>query len=415
MTTYQTSPDSRAGSPGALRIEWAPIETLRPNPKNARTHSRKQIRWIAASIREFGFLNPLLVDDRNMVLAGHGRLEAARLEGLAHAPVLRSDHLTEAQKRAYVIADNKIAEQAGWDRDLLSLELGVLIDLLPEEGIDVSLTGFEAAEIDLLLADMAPVSPEPEDELPALPETAITECGDLWLLGRHRLLCGDAREPQDLGRLMDGGRAAAVFCDPAYNVRVNSIGGRGRVRHREFAFASGEMSPEQYRAFLRSTLANGVAASSEGAVHYVCIDWRHVSDLIEVGRDVFGEMLNLVVWNKTTPGQGPLYRSQNELIAAFAVGGKPHRNNVELGRFGRNRSNVWTYPGVNAFGRDRMQMLAAHPTVKPVALVADALLDCTMRGDVVLDQFMGSGADHSGGRRGSGGSRAGSNTSGRRS
>jgi DNA modification methylase len=190
---------------------------------------------------------------------------------------------------------------------------------------------------------------------------------------------------------MDGASASAVFCDPPYNLRVGAIGGRGRVRHPEFAFASGEMSRSQYRKFLTETLGNAVRVSSEGAVHFVCMDWRHISDLIEVGRELYDPMLNLVVWNKSNAGQGSLYRSQYELIGVFRVGGHPHRNNVELGRFGRNRSNVWTYAGVNTFGRGRTETLAAHPTVKPVALVADALLDCTARGDVVLDQFAGSG------------------------
>jgi DNA modification methylase len=331
------------------------------------------------------------VDDANMVLAGHGRLEAARLEGLDHVPVVRFGHLTAVQKRAYLIADNKIAEQAGWDRKMLAIELGELIDLLPTEGFDISLTGFEAPEIDLLLADMAPSRSEPEDILPAFPPNPTTRRGDLWQLKQHRLLCGDARDPGDFARLMNGASAAAVFCDPPYNLRVSAIGGRGRVRHPEFAFASGEMSRSQYRKFLTETLGNAVRVSSEGAVHFVCQGWRHISDLIDVGRELYDPMLNLVVWNKSNAGQGSFYRSQHELIGVFRVGGQPHRNNIELGRFGRNRSNVWTYAGVNTFGRGRDEALAAHPTVKPVALVADALLDCTARGDVVLDQFTGSG------------------------
>jgi DNA modification methylase len=375
----------------SLRIEWVPIGVIRPNPKNARTHSRRQIRQIAASLRKFGFLNPVLIDAENVVLAGHGRLEAAGLEGMDEVPVVRFTHLTAAQKRAYLIADNKIAEQAGWDRELLAIELGALSDLLPIEGLDVSLTGFEAAEIDLLLADMKPSRSEPEDVLLSLPVNATTRRGDLWQLNKHRLLCGDARDRSDYTRLMNGASAAAILCDPPYNVRVSSIGGRGRVRHAEFAFASGEMSQAQFRKFLAATLGNGVRVSSEGAVHFVFMDWRHVSDLIEVGRKLYGAMLNLVVWNKSNAGQGSFYRSQYELIGVFRAGDQAHRNNIELGRFGRNRSNVWTYAGVNTFGQGRMEALAAHPTVKPVALVADALLDCTARGDVVLDQFAGSG------------------------
>ena len=386
-----SSPKVRLELADLPRIEWAPIAKIRPNAKNARTHSKKQIRQIAASIRKFGFLNPLIVDDENVILAGHGRLEGARLEGMAQVPIVRFGHLSEAQKRAYVIADNKIAEQAGWDRELLSIELGELIELLPMEELDVSITGFETAEIDLLLADIGSSRPSAEDAIPAVPKTAVTQRGDLWLLGKHRLLCGDSREPQDFVRAMGGARAAAVFTDPPYNLRVRAIGGRGRVQHAEFAFASGEMSQAQFRVFLSQTLGNGVRVSDEGAVHFICMDWRHIGELIEVGRELHGDLLNIVVWVKSNAGQGSFYRSQHEFIGVFRVGEEPHRNNVALGRFGRNRSNVWSYAGVNTFGKGRMEALAAHPTVKPVALVADALLDCTARGDVVLDQFVGSG------------------------
>jgi DNA modification methylase len=377
-----------ARSPG---IEWIPIGSLRPNPRNSRTHSKKQIKLIAASIRQFGFLNPIIVDEAKTVLAGHGRLEAARSEGLTHVPTICLDHLTAVQKRAYLIADNRIAEQAGWNREMLAIELGELIDLLPAEDLEVSLTGFEMPEIDLLLADMGASKIEPEDVPPSLPENAVSRQGDVWLLGKHRLSCGDARKSDNFTRLMKGALAAAVFCDPPYNVRVRSIGGRGKHRHQEFAFASGEMRPAQFRRFLCETLGNGIRVSTEAAVHFVCMDWRHVGDLIDVGRELYDTMLNLVVWNKTNAGQGSFYRSQHELIGVFRTGGHPHRNNIELGRFGRNRSNVWTYAGANTFGNDRMAALAIHPTVKPTALVADALLDCTARGDVVLDQFAGSG------------------------
>jgi len=178
---------------------------------------------------------------------------------------------------------------------------------------------------------------------------------------------------------------------PPYNLRVSDIGGRGKIQHSEFAFASGEMQPAQYREFLSLTLGNGVGVSTDGAVHFAFMDWRHIADLIEVGRGIYGGMLNLVVWNKTNSGQGSFYRSQHELIGVFRVGEESHRNNVQLGRFGRNRSNVWSYPGANTFAAGRMDALSAHPTAKPVALVADAILDCTARGDAVLDQFAGSG------------------------
>jgi DNA modification methylase len=372
-------------------VEHLPTGSLRPNPRNSRTHSKKQIGLIKQSIDKFGQIKPVIVDDKDTILAGHGFVEAARLAGLTHVSVLRFSHLTEAQKRAYLIADNRIAEQAGWDREMLAIELGELIELLPAEDLEVSLTGFAVPEIDLLLADMAASRAEPEESLPSVPENAVSRQSDVWLLGKHRLSCGDARKPASFVPLMRGALAAAVFCDPPYNVRVSSIGGRGKHRHREFAFASGEMRPAQFRRFLSETLGNGIQFSTEAAIHFVCMDWRHIGDLIAVGRELYDAMLNLVVWNKTNAGQGSFYRSQHELIGVFRAGGHPHRNNVELGRFGRNRSNVWTYAGANTFSGDRMASLAAHPTVKPTALVADALLDCTARGDVVLDQFAGSG------------------------
>jgi DNA modification methylase len=392
MTTRDTTVAEAFGAGYAWpAIEWLPTTTPQTNPKNARKHSRKQIRKIADSIKQCGFLNAIILDDNNVVLAGHGRLAAARLLNLRQVPVLRFSHLNDAQKRAYVIADNKIAEEAGWNRDLLAIELGELIELLPAHGFDIALTGFDVGEIDLLFADMANAKAESQDILTEPPRQPVSRIGDLWQLGKHRLMCGDARDFNNFARLMQEAKAAAAFIDPPYNRDARAIGGRGQIRHKNFAFASGEMSPAQFRRFLRRTLGNAVAVSAPGAVHFNCMDWRGIADLISIGSSLYGTMLNLVVWNKTNAGQGSLYRSQHELIGVFRVGDQAHRNNVELGRFGRNRSNVWTYPGVNSFGRGRMQTLASHPTVKPVALVADALLDCTARGDIVLDPFAGSG------------------------
>jgi DNA modification methylase len=384
-------PGRISSNAATVTVTMAPVRMLRVDPRNARTHSKKQTRLIASSIREFGFLSPIVIDDQGTILAGHGRVEAAKLEGLSQVPVIRVDTLTPEQKRAFSLADNKIAEHAGWDRERLALELGELSDLLPNVGLDISVTGFEAAEIDLLLADMdASQAPAP-DVIPSLPETSVTQLGDQWALGKHRLLCGDARDPGNFKKVMRRDLASACFCDPPYNLRVSSIVGRGRHKHPEFAFASGEMSTSKFRQFLNTTLSNGAAVSRGGSIHFVCIDWRHYGDLREVSEEVYDEMLNLIVWVKTNAGQGSFYRSQHELIGAFRVNGDKHRNNIELGKFGRNRSNVWTYAGANAFGTSRTEALAAHPTVKPLALVADALLDCTARGDIVLDQFSGSG------------------------
>jgi DNA modification methylase len=343
---------------------------------------------IAASLRKFGFVNPILIDQNNQIIAGHGRWEAAKAEGYTQVPTIRLKHLTKEQRRAYVVADNRLAEKAGWDREMLVVELGALIEL----NWDLEPIGFEPGEIDALFSDLDEEKAEPEDRLPPTMGPTISRPGDLWILGKHRILCGDAQGQSEYARLMNGQGAAMVFTDPPYNVRVlGHVQGRGRVKHREFAFASGEMSDVDYRAFLVACLCHAARASRDGAVHFVFMDWRHIDVLIAVGREIYGAMLNLVVWNKSNAGQGSFYRSQHELIAVFRVGEASHQNNIELGRHGRNRSNVWNYPGVNSFGAGRDDALAMHPTVKPVALVADAMRDCTTKGDLVLDPFLGAG------------------------
>ena len=384
--------NSQTTSSASPRVEWAPIESLRPNPKNARTHSKKQIRQIARSIRQFGFLNPAIVDDANTILAGHGRFEAARLEGLTHVPILRFNHLTEAEKRAYAIADNRLAEQAGWDRQLLSIELGELIDLLPIEGLDISLTGFEIPEIDLLIASRAKSRSTPEDVVPQPPLHAVTRPGDLWLLGDHRLLCGDARSAVDFGRLMEGSLAAAVFCtsakhacrigDPARRDRAPRIRIRipPRCRLSNIANSSWRRSamPRVFRL-----KAQFISSAS---------DWRRINDLIEVGRTLYGEMLNLVVWDKSSAGPGSPYRSQHEPIGVFQVGRQPHQNNAELRRFGRQSVGRLDLSGPGDGGQKPGRGARCRSHSKPLALVADALLDCTAKGEIVLDPFAGSGA-----------------------
>jgi DNA modification methylase len=255
----------------------------------------------------------------------------------------------------------------------------------------LSCCGFEPAELDLLLADHSDPRPDPADTLPPLNDHAVTRRGDLWGLGPHRILCGDARSHADFGRLMGDVRAKSGVTDPPYNRRVADVQGRGRIKHREFACASGEMTEQEYVAFLEQVLGNAARVSIDGAVHYVFVDWRHFAELITAARTVYGAFLNTCVWAKSNGGQGSFYRSQDELIAVFRVGAACHQNNVQLGRFERNRSNLWTYPGVNSFGTGRMDMLAMHPTVKPVALVADAMRDCTGKADIVLDSFLGSG------------------------
>lgn len=377
----------------ATSIILQAIEELQPNPRNARTHSRRKIKDLAAAIQAFGFVGAIIVDEKGRILAGHARHAAAKLLGMEAVPTLCVTNLNETQIRAFVLADNKLAERAGWNRELLAIELEELSIELPKLNADLSLTGFEPGEIDVLFAELAESNADPDDQLlaPTLGPT-VSRHGDLWRLGKHRILCGDARDASNYVQLMAGERASMVFADPPYNVQIaGHVRGRGRVRHEEFAFASGEMTDAQYQEFLSTCLGAVASISRNGSIHFVCMDWRHIDTLMSVGRVIYGAMINLVVWNKTNPGQGSFYRSQHELIGVFRVGDAPHRNNIELGKFGHNRSNVWTYAGVNGFVAGRNELLASHPTPKPVSLVADAMRDCTARGELVLDPFIGSG------------------------
>ena len=393
---------------GALDIVYMPVAALRPYLRNARTHSKKQIKQIAASIEEFGFTTPVLTDAGGRIIAGHGRLEAAKLLGLSEVPTIRLEDLSEAQIRAYIIADNRLAELAGWDNDILAIELQALSELKLDFNIEI--TGFETPEIDILIAGLE-TQPDDDsaDQIPDLSGSGppVSQTGDLWRLGRHRLLCADATEPESFQRILEGEQAQMVFTDPPYNVPIDgNVCGLGRVKHAEFAMASGEMTEDQFTCFLETVFGHLAQHSADGAIHFVCIDWRHLYEALTAGRKAYREIKNLCVWNKTNGGMGSLYRSKHELVLVFKNGRASHINNIELGRHGRNRSNVWDYAGINSFGADRDQSLAMHPTVKPVALVEDAIRDCSKRKGIILDPFVGSGttliAAERAGRRGYG-------------
>jgi DNA modification methylase len=375
-----------------LTVVYQKVDSLHVYSHNARTHSKRQIHQIADSIRSFGFTNPILIDKENTVVAGAGRLEAAKLVGLKEVPTIQLEGLSEDQIRAYILADNRLAEKAGWDNSILAIELQHLLTL--DADFDVTITGFEIPEVDLIL-QQAWGEPDKDDELPAdSTGQPVTQPGDLWHLGKHRLLCASSLEEASYKILMAGRRAAVVFADPPYNVKIHGHAtGNGSIHHREFAMASGEMSEAEFVAFLSTSLKLLARHSATGSVHLICMDWRHMKELLAAGGQVYDSLLNLCIWVKDNGGMGSLYRSQHELIFVFKHGKGPHRNNVQLGKYGRNRTNVWQYPGVNTLSRggEEGNLLALHPTVKPVALVADALLDCSARRDIVLDGFLGSG------------------------
>lgn len=374
-----------------LEIEYVATLALLANPKNSRRHTRKQVAKLIHAIGAFGFSSPLVIDENNVVLCGNGRLMAAQQMGLSELPCVRISDLSEAEKIALSIADNKLGDESTFDDAALQTLLIELKDL----SFDLTTIGFDTGEIDFRLDGAAgSVMVDPADA-PVSVKTAeaITRAGDLWQLGDHRLLCGSALEAASFERLLNGEQAEMVFIDPPFNVPVlGHVSGLGKHQHREFAHASGEMSEAQFRdAFLRPALTLLAKHSVDGAIHYVCMDWRHTGTLLAACEGIYAEVKNICVWIKSNGGMGSLYRSQHEFVVVLKNGTAPHINNVELGKHGRWRTNCWDYPGVNSFGPTRDADLADHPTVKPVALVADAIRDCSRRGGLIVDSFGGSG------------------------
>jgi DNA modification methylase len=376
-----------------LQIAYLSVESLKPDIRNPRLHSEKHVRQIAKSIESFGFNVPLLIGDEQEVIAGHGRLLAARSLGWDTVPVIQLGHLTEPQRMAFMIADNRLTENSSWDERMLGEQLKFLSGL--DLDFDLETIGFEAPEIDLLIDGLSTdPGADPDDSVPKMSGVAVTMAGDLWQLGKHRVLCANSLIKASYKNLMSGSEADLVITDPPYNVPIDGHAtGNGSVRHREFAMASGEMSVRQFTDFLRQAMLSAREHSVDGSLAYYFMDWRHMTEILSAGNEVYTDLLNLCVWAKNNGGMGSFYRSAHELIFLFKNGTGAHRNNIQLGKFGRNRTNVWNYPGANSFSRSHPEdkLLAFHPTPKPVALIADAVKDCTARGDLILDPFLGSG------------------------
>jgi len=377
----------------SLAIEYRLTASLAPQETNPRTHSKAQIRKIAKSIKHFGWVNPIITAENGKLLCGHARLEAAKLLGLREVPTVCVTGMTEADKRAYILADNALAQKAGWDVGLLKSEFEFLLS--PELNFDIDLTGFEMSEIDGIVFD-APSDTAAQEEVVSEPDPdapVVSMVGDLWTIGQHKLFCGDARDPESYAILLGDKKAELVITDPPYNVPIaGHVSGLGAITHREFAMASGEMTKEQFIGFLSAVMQQLVAFAISGSIHMLFMDWRHIGELLTAGEAHYAELKNLCVWAKTNGGMGTFYRSQHELVFVFKAGDAPHINNFGLGDKGRYRTNLWTYPGVNSFQKGRNDQLAAHPTCKPVALLVDAILDCSNRNAIVLDVFAGSGS-----------------------
>lgn len=379
-----------------LKIAHCNINQLKPHARNPRKHNKKQVQQIANSISAFGFVIPVLVDQEFQVIAGHGRLLAAQTLSLETVPVIQIEHLSPAQIQTLMIADNKLTENSEWDKVLLSEHFSELALLELDFTLDV--TGFELPEIELFAQALESLEEDETDfassHLPA--QTTRVRSGDLWQLGTHRIYCGDSRNPASYRILMDGKKANIVFADPPYNVKIDGhVSGRGEVQHREFAMAAGEMTADGFQSFLEQAISNLAANTDDGSIHYICMDWRHALELQLAAKKHYSELKNICVWEKDNGGMGSLYRSQHEFIFVYKNGSQPHINNVQLGKYGRNRTNIWHYGGMNSFSRekeDEGNLIDLHPTVKPVPLIADALRDCSNKGDIVLDNFLGSGS-----------------------
>lgn len=374
-----------------LRIEYLPINSLKAGPNRTRKHSRRQLKELARAIREHGFLVPVVIYGDNVLATGNARVEAAAAAGLSEVPVVRADHLSDEQMRLFALADNKLAEGAEWDLDAVRAEFADIAVIAPE--LDLDSSGFCIAERDIIFGRHRTDELADLDDAPAPAKSPpISRVGDRYRLGRHTLVCGDATDEAVLAAAVGGRQVRTVASDLPYNVRIaGNVSGLGEHKHREFAMASGEMSKSQFIDFLARAITGTRPYLIDGAILYLFMDWRHLPELVQASARSELAYLNLLVWAKTNAGMGSFYRSAHELIGVFKHGEAPHRNNVNLGRDGRNRTNVLHYPGANTFAKGRKKALELHPTVKPVALMADLILDSSGPGELILDPFGGSG------------------------
>lgn len=380
----------------SIYIVNKPVNDLKPDPRNARVHSKKQIEVLARAIKSFGFNNPVLIDRDGMIIAGHGRIEAAKLIGMMEVPTVCLEHLTPEQVRAYRIADNRIAELASWNEDLLRIEFQELSVLNLD--FNITDTGFDTPQIDIMIMGDSAPNTESLEDVPditlAYNLPVISRLGDIWQLGKHRIVCGDSLLPETYQHLIEGDKAGLIFTDPPYNVPINGhvLTENKNHSHDEFVMASGEMTQAEFQQFLRTVSKLMVEYSQDGSLHFICMDWRHIYDLLHAATPLYSELKNICIWNKTNGGMGSLYRSKHEMIALFKNGKTPHTNNIELEKHGRYRTNVWDYAGQNIPTEERLEALTMHPTVKPVKMIEDAIYDCSHRGDIILDPFGGSGS-----------------------
>lgn len=390
MTKEKKQKEEKIGQEQMLKIEYLAISELKEYERNIKIHSKKQVNKLIASIKQFGMVNPILIDNNNTIIAGHGRLQALEKLGYTKIPVIRIEHLSETEIKAYRLADNKIADDAIYDQELLKIELE---DIMLDEEFVITNTGFEIAEIDSIILEDYTTTPKKSDKADEIETMQIpkrVKSGDIWKLGSHILLCGDATNKLHYNKLMQKDKAGLIITDPPYNVPIS--GHVCKTKHDEFEMASGEMTNAEFEDFSKNFMQNLVLFSKNGSLHYIFIDWRGINTFLNSGSLFYSELKNICVWNKLIGGMGSMYRSQHEFICVFKNGGMPHINNIELCKHGRYRTNVWGYAGISATNPKSLNLLKMHPTVKPVGMLHEIILDASKSADVVLDPFGGSGS-----------------------
>lgn len=373
-------------------VEMLAIGMIKPYSKNPRVHNAKQIEKIKNSIMQFGFTAPILVDKENNIVAGHARYEAMKMLNAVQIPTIQLENLTPEQIKAYRIADNRLAEDAQWDSDILKIEFKELLEL----DFDITDTGFEIPEIDSLTIELiGDENKQDEDKevyslLDSIPQKV--KKNDLWILGEHKIFCGDTLDPDSFKCLLMTEKAEIIVTDPPYNVKIKGhVCGNGKIQHTDFKMASGELTESEFMDFTQKFMENLRESSTDGSLHYIFIDWRGLKTFLTAGEQ-YDELKNICVWDKTTGGMGSLYRSQHEFVCVFKNGKNPHINNIQLGHNGRYRTNVWSVKGMNVQNKQAQELFKLHPTVKPVGLLSDILLDASSPGGIVLDCFGGSGS-----------------------
>ena len=376
-------------------LSMVDVKSLKSSEKKSQKHSKKQLAKIKQAIKKVGYTAPVIIKEDGEIIAGELRLLAAQELKLEKIPAITLDNLTEKEADAIRIMDNRIAQDSVWDFQILNKELTKLFEYdfkFEDFGFDTIEYDQIFIETDLNEKQVHNSEKESATWLEANIPKVVKE-QDLWRLGDHFILCGDSLNEKSYQALMQDELAQIILCDPPYNCKINGhVCGLGKIKHEEFKMASGEMTNAEFAQFIAKFMQNLIKFSQKGSLHYLFMDWKGINTLLTEGLKQYNELINLAVWNKKVGGMGAFYRSQHELIAILKNGKEKHQNHIQLGKNGRYRTNVWDYSGIRATSGADVELLNLHPTVKPIAMLHDVLLDASSKNDIVLDCFGGSGS-----------------------